>query len=90
MDKTEPFLYYLASKYQNRREWDQHEIRFSVNVLNLNCDWARKCLFVNNYKITSCPATKKLEIIEKERSEIETLPAECPFLSRTFVKTFDF
>ena len=33
MDKINPFIYYIASKYQNIKEWSQeYEIRFDVGV----------------------------------------------------------
>ena len=79
MDKIEPFLYYLGSKYQNIREWDEHNIRFMVDIYHDDVE-GHTSLFDNIYKLISYLDDKYLELLEKWRNEdIENQVIEGPF-----------
>ena len=73
----EPYLYYLASKYQNFTEWNRNYIRFSVYVYR---DEVSVPLYDNQYKITSLASDRHMKIDENNtRASNQNLPVEGPF-----------
>ena len=88
MDKVNPFIYYLASKYQNFRERKQkYEIKFDVEALSY---WGRDVCVLSDYKLRTYPNKTEINITKQElddytEEDIKTL-INNPFYRRIALK----